>query len=146
MRFFVIASVDEQNASCSFPLMQVYRPSAAQIPLLRRIFPYSALWGTRFGLHIEDSIVNTRAIGAVMGGCSEARSLGGLVGLTGTFTAIRWAVTALSCMISTIVMAAQWVSSHSYMIKRGRPDKAFQSLTPGRSPSWRKWRRWRSSC
>ncbi len=39
--------------------------------------------GTYFGLHIEDSIANTRAIGAVMGGLLGGPVVGGLVGLTG---------------------------------------------------------------
>lgn len=36
-----------------------------------------------FGLHIDDSIANTRAIGAVMGGLLGGPVVGGLVGLTG---------------------------------------------------------------
>ncbi len=39
--------------------------------------------GTGFGLHIDDSIANTRAIGAVMGGLLGGPVVGGLVGLTG---------------------------------------------------------------
>ncbi|MDI5349579.1 hypothetical protein MJL48_34275, partial [Salmonella enterica subsp. enterica serovar Kentucky] len=45
--------------------------------------PYPNERGTYFGLHIEDSIANTRAIGAVMGGLLGGPVVGGLVGLTG---------------------------------------------------------------
>lgn len=54
------------------PLMQV----TVRLPhklLCYVTFSIFCIMGTYFGLHIEDSIVNTRAIGAVMGGCSAAR-------------------------------------------------------------------------
>lgn len=40
-------------------------------------------------------------------------------------------MTALSCMISTIVEGLLGGLVHSYMIKRGRPDKVFSPLTAG---------------
>ena len=56
--------------------------------------------GTYFGLHIEDSIANTRAIGAVMGGCVRP-VVGGLVGLTGGLHRYSLGgMTALSCTTS----------------------------------------------
>ena len=103
--------------------------------------------GTYFGLHIEDSIANTRAIGAVMGGLLGGPVVGGLVGLTGGLHRYSMGgMTALSCMISTIVEGLLGGTVHSYMIKRGRPDKVLARSLPGRSPLWPKWRRWRSSC
>ena len=88
--------------------------------------------GTWFGLHIEDSIANTRAIGAVMGGLLGGPVVGGLVGLTGGLHRYSMGgMTALSCMISTIVEGLLGGLVHSYMIKRGRPDKVFSPLTAG---------------
>lgn len=40
-------------------------------------------------------------------------------------------MTALSCMISTIVEGLLGGLVHSYMIKRGRPGKVFSPLTAG---------------
>ena len=68
---------DEQNAPV-YPADAGHRPSAAQIPLLRRIF-HILHYGDWFGLHIEDSIANTRAIGAVMGGLLGGPVVGGLL-------------------------------------------------------------------
>ena len=58
--------------------------------------------GTWFGLHIDDSIANTRAIGAVMGvALLGGPVVGGLVGLTGGLHRYSMGgMTALSCMIS----------------------------------------------
>lgn len=78
-------------------------PAAAQTALLRYLSIFCIL-GTYFGLHIDDSIANTRAIGAVMGGLLGGPVVGGLVGLTGGLHRYSMGgMTALSCMISTIV-------------------------------------------
>ena len=64
------------------PLMQV----TVRLPhkfLCYVVFSIFCIMGTWFGLHIEDSIANTRAIGAVMGGLLGGPVVGGLVGLTG---------------------------------------------------------------
>ena len=64
------------------PLMQV----TVRLPhklLCYVTFSIFCIMGTYFGLHIEDSIANTRAIGAVMGGLLGGPVVGGLVGLTG---------------------------------------------------------------
>ncbi|WP_275430703.1 LytS/YhcK type 5TM receptor domain-containing protein, partial [Citrobacter freundii] len=67
-------------------------------------FSIFCIMGTYFGLHIEDSIANTRAIGAVMGGLLGGPVVGGLVGLTGGLHRYSLGgMTALSCMVSTIV-------------------------------------------
>lgn len=63
------------------PLMQV----TVRLPhklLCYVTFSIFCIMGTYFGLHIEDSIANTRAIGAVMGGLLGGPVVGGLVGLT----------------------------------------------------------------
>lgn len=67
------------------PLMQV----TVRLPhkfLCYIVFSIFCIMGTWFGLHIEDSIANTRAIGAVMGGLLGGPVVGGLVGLTAWFT------------------------------------------------------------
>jgi two-component system LytT family sensor kinase len=72
------------------PLMQV----TVRLPhklLCYVTFSIFCIMGTYFGLHIEDSIANTRAIGAVMGGLLGGPVVGGLVGLTGGCIAIPWA-------------------------------------------------------
>ena len=64
------------------PLMQV----TVRLPhkfLCYIVFSIFCIMGTWFGLHIDDSIANTRAIGAVMGGLLGGPVVGGLVGLTG---------------------------------------------------------------
>jgi trehalose 6-phosphate synthase len=85
------------------PLMQV----TVRLPhklLCYVTFSIFCILGTYFGLHIEDSIANTRAIGAVMGGLLGGPVVGGLVGLTGGLHRYSMGgMTALSCMISTIV-------------------------------------------
>jgi two-component system LytT family sensor kinase len=59
------------------PLMQV----TVRLPhkfLCYVVFSIFCIMGTYFGLHIEDSIANTRAIGAVMGGLLGGPVVGGL--------------------------------------------------------------------
>jgi two-component system LytT family sensor kinase len=59
------------------PLMQV----TVRLPhklLCYVVFSIFCIMGTWFGLHIEDSIANTRAIGAVMGGLLGGPVVGGL--------------------------------------------------------------------
>jgi len=113
------------------PLMQV----TVRLPhklLCYVTFSIFCILGTYFGLHIEDSIANTRAIGAVMGGLLGGPLVGGLVGLTGGLHRYSMGgMTALSCMISTIVEGLLGGLVHSYMIKRGRPDKVFSPITAG---------------
>ncbi|EKH2046781.1 sensor histidine kinase [Salmonella enterica] len=113
------------------PLMQV----TVRLPhklLCYVTFSIFCIMGTYFGLHIEDSIANTRAIGAVMGGLLGGPIVGGLVGLTGGLHRYSMGgMTALSCMISTIVEGLLGGLVHSVLIRRGRPDKVFSPLTAG---------------
>ncbi len=110
------------------PLMQV----TVRLPhklLCYVTFSIFCILGTYFGLHIEDSIVNTRAIGAVMGGLLGGPLVGGLVGLTGGLHRYSMGgMTALSCMISTIVEGLLGGLVHSMLVKRGRPDQSFQPV------------------
>ena len=113
------------------PLMQV----TVRLPhklLCYVTFSIFCILGTYFGLHIEDSIANTRAIGAVMGGLLGGPVVGGLVGLTGGLHRYSMGgMTALSCMISTMVEGLLGGLVHSILIRRGRPDKVFSPWTAG---------------
>ena len=113
------------------PLMQV----TVRLPhklLCYITFSVFCIMGTYFGLHIEDSIANTRAIGAVMGGLLGGPVVGGLVGLTGGLHRYSLGgMTALSCMVSTITEGLIGGILHSVLIKRGRVDKLFNPFTAG---------------
>ncbi|EOJ9894787.1 two-component regulatory system sensor histidine kinase BtsS [Escherichia coli] len=113
------------------PLMQV----TVRLPhkfLCYIVFSIFCIMGTWFGLHIDDSIANTRAIGAVMGGLLGGPVVGGLVGLTGGLHRYSMGgMTALSCMISTIVEGLLGGLVHSILIRRGRTDKVFNPITTG---------------
>jgi len=113
------------------PLMQV----TVRLPhklLCYITFSIFCILGTYLGLHIDDSIANTRAIGAVMGGLLGGPLVGGLVGLTGGLHRYSLGgMTALSCMVSTIVEGLLGGLIHSILIKRGRTDKLFSPLTAG---------------
>jgi two-component system LytT family sensor kinase len=96
------------------------------------VFSIFCIMGTWFGLHFEDSIANTRAIGAVMGGLLGGPVVGGLVGLTGGLHRYSLGgMTAVSCMISTITEGLLAGLMHRYLIRRGRADKVFSPLTAG---------------
>ena len=113
------------------PLMQV----TIRLPhklLCYVTFSIFCILGTYFGLHIDDSIANTRAIGAVMGGLLGGPVVGGLVGLTGGLHRYSMGgMTALSCMISTIVEGLLGGLVHSVLTRRGRTDTVFSPLTAG---------------
>ncbi|MGJ7046637.1 LytS/YhcK type 5TM receptor domain-containing protein [Morganella morganii] len=70
------------------------------------IFSVFCVMGTYFGLNINDSIANTRAIGSVLGG-----------------------MTAFSCMVSTIVEGLIGGLVHRYYMKRGQINKLFNPWT-----------------
>ncbi|WP_158784552.1 sensor histidine kinase [Pantoea sp. BAV 3049] len=113
------------------PLMQV----TVRLPhklLCYITFSFFCIMGTYFGLHIEDSIANTRAIGAVIGGLLGGPVVGGLVGLTGGLHRYSLGgMTALSCMISTITEGLLGGLMHSLLFRMGRSDKVFSPLTAG---------------
>lgn len=95
-------------------------------------FSMFCIMGTYFGLHIDDSIANTRAIGAVMSGLLGGPVVGGLVGLTGGIHRYSMGgMTALSCMISTIVEGLLGGLVHSILVKRGRTDMLFNPIVAG---------------
>lgn len=92
-------------------------------------FSMFCIMGTYFGLHIDDSIANTRAIGAVLGGVLGGPSVGFLVGLTGGLHRYSMGgMTAMACMISTMVEGLVGGLLHRYMLKNNRLDLLFQPL------------------
>ncbi|PKU23074.1 sensor histidine kinase [Telmatospirillum siberiense] len=93
------------------------------------IFSIFCVMGTYFGLKLDDSIANTRAIGAVLGGLLGGPSVGFAVGLTGGLH--RYSLggsTALACAISTITEGLIGGIVHRHLIKRGKIDSLFEPL------------------
>ncbi|WP_350305790.1 sensor histidine kinase [Photorhabdus viridis] len=111
------------------PLLQV----TVRLPhklLCYVIFSIFCIMGTYFGLHIGDSIANTRAIGAVLGGLLGGPGVGALVGLTGGLHRYSLGgMTAFSCMISTIVEGLIGGIIHSYLMKRGQINRLINPWT-----------------
>ncbi|NDL62998.1 sensor histidine kinase [Acerihabitans arboris] len=111
------------------PLMQV----TVRLPhklLCYVMFSMFCIMGTYFGLHIQDSIANTRAIGAVLGGLLGGPVVGVLVGLTGGLHRYSLGgMTAVSCMISTVVEGLLGGLAHRLLLRRGRIDRLFNPFT-----------------
>ncbi|EMY3530502.1 histidine kinase [Yersinia ruckeri] len=92
-------------------------------------FSIFCIMGTYFGLHIDDSIANTRAIGAVLGGVLGGPSVGFLVGLTGGLHRYSMGgMTATACMLSTVAEGLIGGFLHNYLIRKNRLDLLFQPL------------------
>ncbi|WP_323612336.1 sensor histidine kinase [Pectobacterium versatile] len=113
------------------PLMQV----TIRLPhklVCYLVFSVFCIMGTYFGLHIDDSIANTRATGAVLGGMLGGPSVGFLVGLTGGLHRYSMGgMTALACMLSTIAEGLLGGLLHRYLARRNRIDLLFQPLVVG---------------
>ncbi|ATA26269.1 histidine kinase [Brenneria goodwinii] len=113
------------------PLMQV----TIRLPhklVCYLVFSMFCIMGTYFGLHIDDSIANTRATGAVLGGMLGGPSVGFLVGLTGGLHRYSMGgMTALACMLSTITEGLLGGLLHRYLTRRNRIDLLFQPLVVG---------------
>ena len=91
------------------------------------LFTLFCILGTYFGLHIEDAIANTRAIGAVMGGLLGGPVVGFAVGLTGGLH--RYSMggfTDVACAISTTTEGLIGGLLHSYFVRRGQIDQIFR--------------------
>ncbi|MEI7377382.1 MULTISPECIES: sensor histidine kinase [Dickeya] len=92
-------------------------------------FSMFCILGTYFGLHIDDSIANTRAIGALLGGVLGGPSVGMLVGFTGGLHRYSLGgMTAMACMVSTTLEGLVGGLLHRYMIRHHRIDLLFQPL------------------
>ncbi|WP_127960115.1 sensor histidine kinase [Serratia microhaemolytica] len=85
------------------------------------IFSVFCIMGTYFGLHVQDSIANTRAIGAVLGGLLGGPSVGFLVGLTGGLHRYTLGgMTDVACTIATVIAGLLGGIIHSIAMRRGR--------------------------
>ncbi|EPL9568763.1 LytS/YhcK type 5TM receptor domain-containing protein [Providencia rettgeri] len=94
------------------------------------IFSVFCIIGTYFGLHINDSIANTRAIGAVLGGLLGGPAVGVAVGFTGGLHRYSLGgMSAFACMVSTIVEGLIGGLVHRYYMKRGEINKIFNPIT-----------------
>ncbi|PSV57368.1 sensor histidine kinase [Photobacterium sp. GB-3] len=90
------------------------------------LFSGFCILGTYFGLHIDDAIANTRAIGAVMGGLFGGPLVGFAVGLTGGIH--RYTLggfTDLACTISTTAEGLIGGLLHVYLLKRNKGALLF---------------------
>ncbi|CAH2601268.1 high-affinity pyruvate receptor [Rhodovastum atsumiense] len=107
------------------PLMNVtIRPSHKLAAYV--MFSMFCIMGTYFGLQIDDSIANTRAIGAVLGGIFGGPSVGLAVGLTGGLH--RYTLggpTALACAISTVAEGLIGGMVHRHFVGRGQIERLF---------------------
>ncbi|MDR3440691.1 sensor histidine kinase [Telmatospirillum sp.] len=93
------------------------------------VFSLFCILGTFFGLRVDDSIANTRSIGAGLSGILGGPSVGIAVGLTGGLH--RYAMggmSALACAISTVVSGLVGGVVHRYLIRRGKIDQLFDPL------------------
>ncbi|KMJ46028.1 histidine kinase [Xenorhabdus khoisanae] len=94
------------------------------------IFSIFCIMGTYFGLNVNDSIANTRAIGAVLGGFLGGPTVGAMVGFTGGLHRYSLGgMTAFSCMVSTIVEGVLGGLVHIYLMKRGQINKLLNPWT-----------------
>ncbi|EKA3120115.1 sensor histidine kinase [Vibrio alginolyticus] len=90
------------------------------------LFSGFCILGTYFGLHINDAIANTRAIGAVMGGLFGGPVVGFAVGFTGGIH--RYSLggfTDLACAISTTAEGVIGGLLHVFLIKRNKGALLF---------------------
>ncbi|MFQ1011242.1 LytS/YhcK type 5TM receptor domain-containing protein [Gilliamella apicola] len=96
------------------------------------IFSLFCIMGSYFGLHIEDTIANTRAIGAILGGLLGGPIVGFLVGITGGFHRyLMGGITAESCMLSTILTGLLSGLLHYVLMKKGRVDLIYNPFLVG---------------
>jgi len=93
------------------------------------VFSLFCIMGTYLGLKIDDSIANTRAIGAVLGGILGGPSVGLAVGFTGGLH--RYSLggsSAFACMVSTVIEGLIGGLFHRYMTQRGHFRTLFNPL------------------
>lgn len=93
------------------------------------LFSLFCIMGTYFGLHINDAIANTRAIGAVMGGLFGGPIVGFVVGLTGGLH--RYSLggfTDVACAISTTAEGLIGGLLHLYLVKKDKTELLFNPI------------------
>ncbi|EPT9255961.1 LytS/YhcK type 5TM receptor domain-containing protein [Vibrio alginolyticus] len=107
------------------PLLSIYSRLSHRL-ICYVLFSGFCILGTYFGLHINDAIANTRAIGAVMGGLFGGPVVGFAVGFTGGIH--RYSLggfTDLACAISTTAEGVIGGLLHVYLIKRNKGSLLF---------------------
>jgi two-component system LytT family sensor kinase len=93
------------------------------------VFSLFCVLGTYFGLKVDDSIANTRAIGAGLSGILGGPWVGIAVGLTGGLHRYSMGgMSAFACAISTVISGLLGGMVHRYMIESGRIDQLFEPL------------------
>ncbi len=113
------------------PLTQVTRSLPYKL-VCYLIFSAFCILGTYFGLRVENSIANTRAIGAVLGGMVGGPLVGLLVGFTGGVH--RYSMggfTALACMFSTVCEGLVGGLVHTYFVRQRRMEQLFNPWVVG---------------
>lgn len=90
------------------------------------IFSFFCIMGTYFSLRFEDTLANTRAIGAILGGVLGGPYVGLLVGVTGGLHRYTLGgITAEICMASTILTGLISGLVHFILMKKGRVDLIY---------------------
>lgn len=90
------------------------------------VFSCFCIMGTYFGLHVNDSIANTRATGAVLGGILGGPLVGMAVGFTGgVHRYLMGGFSATACMISTVMEGLLGGLLHRTLIRRGHMQRLF---------------------
>lgn len=93
------------------------------------VFSFFCIMGTYFSLKIEDTLANTRAIGAILGGLLGGPYVGLLVGITGGIHRYTLGgITAEICMISTILTGLISGIVHHVLMKKDRVDLIYNPL------------------
>jgi len=93
------------------------------------VFSLFCVLGTYFGLKVDDSIANTRAIGAGLSGILGGPWVGIVVGLVGGLHRYSMGgMSAQACAVSTVVSGLVGGMVHRYMIRRGKSDQIFDPL------------------
>ncbi|KES18599.1 putative regulator of cell autolysis [Gilliamella apicola SCGC AB-598-I20] len=96
------------------------------------IFSLFCIMGSYFSLHIEDTMANTRAIGAILGGLLGGPTVGLLVGITGGIHRYTLGgITAESCMVSTVLTGLISGLFHYSLMKKGRIDLVYNPFLVG---------------
>ncbi|MEL0613121.1 sensor histidine kinase [Marinomonas arenicola] len=93
------------------------------------LFSLFCIMGSYFGLHFDDAIANTRAIGAVIGGLLGGPVVGFLVGLTGGLH--RYSLggfTDVACAISTTAEGLIGGLVHLYFVRKKQPERLFKPM------------------
>jgi two-component system LytT family sensor kinase len=106
-------------------------PGLPQQAVIYFFFSSFCILGTYLGLEMLDAIVNTRAIGAVLGGLLGGPFIGVLVGGTGGIHRyLLGGFTDLACALSTTAAGLIGGAMHLYIRQTRQPHMIFNPLVP----------------